>query len=103
QPRPLRDGDAIDVVERRVGGGERLAHDGRDEFEVAARGDLGNDSAVARMQLGLGGDDVRPDPAVLGDDGCGGLVTARLDPEYHARSRATGSFHMMSASSRLSV
>ena len=43
---------------------ERLADDGRDELEVAARGDLGHDAAVPRVQVGLRGDDVGQDLAV---------------------------------------
>ena len=59
QPRPARDRDAVDVVERRVGLVERLANDGRRELEVPARRDLGHDAAVARVQLGLRRHDVR--------------------------------------------
>ena len=99
QPRPLRHGDAVDVVERRARLGERLADDRRDELEVAARGNLGDDAAVARVQIGLRGDDARANLPVLRDERRRGLVATRLDPE----DQASASFHMMSASSRLSV
>ncbi len=97
QPRPLRHGNAVDVVERRAGLGERLADDRRDELEVATRGNLGNDAAVARVEVGLRRDDARAYLSLLGDERRGGLVARRLEPENHA------SLHMMSASSRLSV
>jgi hypothetical protein len=100
QPRALRHGDAIDLLERRVRLRERLADDGRHELEVPSRRDLRHDSAVASVQLGLRGDDVRADLAFVRDERRGGLVARRLDPEDQ---RPTGSFHMMSASSRLSV
>ena len=45
---------------------ERLADDRRDELEMPARGDLGDDAAVLRVQVGLRGDDVREDLAVVG-------------------------------------
>ena len=44
-------------------------------------------------------DDARANLPVLCDERRGGLVAGRLQPE----DQATGSFHMMSASSRLSV
>ena len=46
----------------------------------------------------------RYDLARFGDDRRGGLVAGRLDPENQERAGScTGSFHMMRASSRLSV
>ena len=42
-------------------------HRGR-ELEVASRGDFGDDTAVARVQLRLGGYDVRAQPAVVRDE-----------------------------------
>ena len=99
-PGPRRHGDAVDVLERRARLGERLADHRRHELEVPPRRDLGHDAAVARVQLGLRGDDARADLAVVGDERRRGLVARRLDPEDQ---RATGSFHMISASSRLSV
>ncbi len=95
----LRDCDAIEVVECHTGFGECFAHDRRDELEMTPRGDLGNNAAERCVQLGLRRDDVALDLPVGCDDGCGGFVAARLD----AKDQAIGSFHMMSASSRLSV
>ena len=60
---------------------ERLAHDRRDQLEVPPRGDLRNDPAEAGVQLGLGGDDVRPDLPRRRDDRRGGLVAGRLQAE----------------------
>ena len=104
QPRPARDGDALDVGEACPALPERLANDRRHELEVPARSNLGDDSAVFRVQLGLRGDDVGKDLSVLGDERGSSLVTRGLQAEDHALAGSrTGSFHMISASSRLSV
>src|SRR5690348_8880514 len=50
---PLRDGDLLDVIERRARVRQRLAHDGGDELEMPPRGDLRDDAAEAGVQLGL--------------------------------------------------
>jgi hypothetical protein len=103
QAGPACDADEIDVVERCAALVERVADDVRDELEVPPRRHLRHDAAEARVQLGLRRDDVRPHAPVL-DDRRGGLVARRLDPEDHPRAGSrTGSFHMISASSRLSV
>src|SRR6185437_16884957 len=67
EPRPGGDGDHVDIVEASAALGERRVDHGRYELEMAARCDLRHDAAVARVQLGLGGDDARPDLAVDGD------------------------------------
>ena len=109
QPRPLRDRDAVDVVERDARLPERLAQHRHDQLEVTARGDLRDDAAEARVELGLRGDDAGADGPVLLDEGRGRLVAGGLDPEDHeapaagSAASSTGSFHMIIASSRLSV
>ena len=103
QAGPLRHGDPVDVVEGDAGLAERLTDHRRHELEMPPRRNLRNHSAVARMEVGLGRDDVRANLACVGDDRGSGLVAARLESEDRPRSRATGSFHMISASSRLSV
>ena len=104
QPGPLRDGDPLDPVEPDAGLVERLAQHRRDELEVPPRGDLRDDAAVLRVQLGLGGDDIGEELAVVRDHSRGCLVAGRLEPEDQALAGSrTGSRHMMSASSRLSV
>ena len=104
QPWALRDRDPFDPVEPDPGLAERLAQDGRDELEVPPRSDLGHDASVLRVQLRLGGDDVGQDLAVVRDDGGRRLVAGRLEPEDQALAGSrTGSRHMISASSRLSV
>ena len=104
QPGPARDRDALDVRQLGARLAERLAEDRRHELEVPARRDLGDDAAVAGVQVGLRRDDVGADLAVVGDESRGGLVTRRLEPEDQALAGSrTGSFHMISASSRLSV
>ena len=57
----LRYGYAVDVVQRHPGLVQRLADDGRDELEVAARGNFGDDPAVPRVELRLRGDHVCQD------------------------------------------
>ena len=96
-----RSGDQVDVVERRVGSAERLLDDGDHQLEVAPARDLGDDSAVAGVQLVLRCDDAGQDLAVTRDERCGRLVTRRLDAEDHCAGFA--SRHMISASSRLSA
>ena len=64
EPGALRDRDRVDVVERRSRLAERLAHDRDDELEMPPRRDLGDDAAVAGVQVGLRGDDVRADLAL---------------------------------------
>ena len=104
QARPPSDCDTTDVVEAHSALRERLPDDGHDELEMPPRGDLRDDASVARVQVGLRGDDVREDAPVLGDERGRRLVARRLEPEDQALAGSrTGSFHMISASSRLSV
>ena len=79
----LRDTDAIDLAQL----GARLLEGPPDrrqqQLQVVARGDLGDDAAVARVELGLRRDDIGEQPSVVGDERGRGLVTRRLDPEDH--------------------
>ena len=70
---------------------------------MPTRGHLGHDPAVTRVQVGLGGDDVGEDvPSSV--TSAAGLVTRRFEAEDQALAGSrTGSLHMISASSRLSV
>ena len=70
---------------------------------MSARGDLRDDAAEGSVQLRLRGDDVRQDLPVLRDYRGGGLVTRGLNPEDQSSGSLIGSFHMIKASSRLSV
>ena len=114
EPGALGDADASHVVEADARVVERGPNDRCDELEVASGGDLGHDAPVPRVQLRLRGDDRGEDLAVLGDDGGSGLVAGGFEPEDgHAApppsaaagssTAGSGSRHMMSASSRLSV
>ena len=104
EARSLGDGDPVDVVERGSRVFERAPHGGEQKLEMVARGDLRDDAAVPRVQLGLRRDDVREQPAVVGDERGRGLVAGGLQAQDHAEARSrTGSFHMIRASSRLSV
>jgi hypothetical protein len=102
QARALRDRDRVDVVERMLA--ERLLDHRHDQLEVPAGGDLGDDASEACMQVRLRRDDVRDDAAVV-DQGCRGLVATGFQSEDQdcVAGSETGSFHMISASSRLSV
>ena len=84
EPRAPRDRDALEIGQLGSGLAERLPDHGRHELEVPPRRDLRHDPAVARMEVGLGGDDVRPDLAVVRDQRRRGLVTRRLEPEDQA-------------------
>ena len=79
QARARGDADRADVPEVGAGLPERLAHDRRDELEVAPRSDLRHHASVARVQVGLRRDDVGEDAAVLGDERGSRLVTGGLD------------------------
>ncbi len=103
QARAARHRDEVDVVERCAGIGERLANDRQHELEVPSRRDLGHDAPELRVEVGLRGDDVRADLAVVRDERRGGLVARGLEREDHATGCGWGSRHMISASSRLSV
>ncbi len=100
QPRALGDRNPVDIGEGRVPCRERLADHRGDKLEVPPRGDFWHDAAEACMQLGLRRDDAGEDLALVRDERRRSLVARGLDPE---NQRPTGSFHMISASSRLSV
>src|SRR5204862_6703678 len=95
-------GARLEVVEGRAA--ERRAHHREHELEVVARRNLRHDPAEARVQVCLRGDDAAPDLAAV-DERRRGLVAARFysEDQGFAAGSCTGSFHMISASSRLSV
>jgi hypothetical protein len=98
------DRDAIDRRELDACLAKRLANDRRDELEMAARRDLGDDAPVASVQLVLRGDDGREHPAVARHHRGGGLVAGRLDSENHSvdvSAVCSASLHMINQ--RLSV
>ena len=103
----LRHRKPVDLTELRACVGQRLANDRRHELEMPARGDLGHDAAVPRVQDRLRGDDRRKHFAPVGHDSRGSLVARGLDSEDHdafsAFSDGADSRHMIKASSRLSV
>jgi len=104
QSRTLRYSDVLDVVERPAGRCKRLPNDRHHELEMSPGCDLGDDTAETRMKFGLRRHNRRENAAIGRDQSCGSLVARRLDPEDHdACSVLSGSRHMMSASSRLSV
>ena len=61
---------------------ERLLDDVADQLDVRATRDLGDDAAVARVQIGLARDHRRTHEPTVVDDRGRGLVAGRLDPEH---------------------
>jgi hypothetical protein len=107
---PLRHADPRDVVEGRSRLVERGCDDRRDELEMPARRDLGDDPAVPGMEVCLRRHDGGEDPPVVAHERGRRLVAGGLDPEddlAHApvafSSAWSASRHMINASSRLSV
>ena len=105
QTGPARDRDHVEVGERRAGARERVVDDVADQVEMVTRRDLGHDPAVAVVDA-LGGDHVRADLAVVGDDRRARVVTARLEREDHPDALGVDAVsavrHMISASSPVS-
>jgi hypothetical protein len=103
QPGPARDADARDVAQPHSRLCQRLADHRGHELEMAAGGDLGDDAAVAGMELGLRGDDRREHGAVAGHDGGSRLVAGSLDAQDRrgcARAVRLGPRHCSLASVR---
>jgi poly(A) polymerase len=94
QARAFGDGDCVEIGEgdwmsgRRAGAGHRFANDRNDVAQVFARGELGDDTAVVRMQRHLRGDDVRERSGAGADDSGCGLVAGAFDAEDQAGSTA---------------
>src|SRR5919108_6263043 len=79
ETRPLRHGDAVDVVELGTGLVERLPERRQQELEMMPGRNLRYHAAVAGVQLGLRGDDVREELPLVRDKRGGGLVAGGLD------------------------
>jgi len=77
-------GNGVDVGERGVGLGQGLVDHGQDGFDVHARGDFWHNTAILLVYGSLGGDDVGPDLAAVGDDGSSGFIAGGLDAENQA-------------------
>ena len=90
QAGPLRYGDGIQISEQTASLGEGRAADGRDRFQLRARGQLRVDAAIRRVQLDLRGDNLRAHPPPILDDRRRRLITRALDTEDqgHAASVA---------------
>jgi len=103
QARPLCHRDGVELVQPDTGFAQGLADDRQHQLEMAPRRDLWDDATEARMQLGLRRDDIGVDPTTGIDDGRGRLVARGFECEDQSSGSLIGSFHMISASSRLSV
>ena len=90
EPRAARHRDTVDGVPSAVQPGHRALDDRDDGLEVGARGELGHDASVGRVDGDLARDDVHQHPALLIHHRRGGLVAATLDAE-HAHQRASRS------------
>src|SRR5207248_9049505 len=65
---------------------ERARHDGHNDFEVAARCELGDDAAVRRVDGVLGRHHAGTNTAAVLEDGRRSLVAGALDPEDDHRA-----------------
>ncbi len=81
-----RGGDAREIGKADTGLLHRRGDDVVEALDMRPRRDLGHDPAEGAMLLPLRahdvGEDFTPPRRVASDDGCGGLVAARLDAEH---------------------
>jgi hypothetical protein len=84
EARPLRNRHALHITEPGVCLVERFPEYRKDQLEVVTGRDLGDDSAVLGVELGLRRDDIREQPPILRDERRRRLVTRRLNPENHS-------------------
>jgi hypothetical protein len=68
-------GDGLDVLVRDAGLDQGLGDHGREQLDVGAAGDLGDDAAVAGVAVDLAGHHRRADAGGALDHRGGGLVT----------------------------
>ena len=106
QPGAGRDRDGVEVVPACPGVGQRGGDRRHEQLGVTSRGDLRHDPAERGVELMLRRDDRRADGRRLGGDldhGRARVVARGLDAQQEAQAESPShSFHMMSASSRLS-
>ncbi len=81
EPGPARDRDPVDAVEPDARAFERLVDHRAQALQVPARRQLRHDPAVARVQIHLRCDDVRPQVLQTVEHRGGGFVAGGLDPE----------------------
>ena len=85
-----RDGDAVNAAQRRAGAAERVLDGCREQGDVLAAGDLGDDAAVFGVEFVLVGGHAGEHVAAVADQGRGGVVARRFDTEnQHGRSRVS--------------
>ena len=97
-PRPARHGDRVDLGQGQVRRGQCLLDDSIDRLDVLARGDLGEDAAVLRVQVDLRGDQAGLQRAPVLDDRRGGLIAGGFNPQNArwGKGRMIGFFHVLS-------
>jgi hypothetical protein len=81
EPRPLRHGDAVNLLGPQAGARERLLDDFDDLVQMLARGDLRYHAAEAPVRLDLRGDDGRDHLAPAAHQRGRRLVARTLDPQ----------------------
>ena len=81
QPRPLGDGDRVQLRQGAVGLRQRRTANGGDRFDLGARGQLRVDAAIGRVQLDLRGDHLRTHVTPVLDDRGRRLVAGGFDAE----------------------
>ena len=79
EARPLRHGDAVEIVVAEVGLAHCLGDDGVDDLDMLSRGNLREDAAVLGVQIGLAGDDVAQDARPALDHRCCRLIARGLN------------------------
>ena len=89
KPRPVGDGEGIDILQAHVRCPERLVNHAVAGFDVRAAGDFRDDAAIERMEVNLAENDVGDDGAPILDDGGSGFVAGRFQ-----RQNANVVFHL---------
>ena len=80
KPRPVGDGDGIELLLLDARRFEGASDDEIDGVRVGAGCDLGHDAPVERLDVGGGSDLIGQKPPARNDGG-GGLIAGRFDPE----------------------
>ena len=94
EPRRARDGHGVNVAAAQTGHLQRTVCKLGDDLHVRARGDLGHDTAVDGVQVGLRKDLIGQHLAPVAHEGDGRLVTGRFNRKNN---------HIVSASLRNQV
>ena len=75
----MGDGDGVDVFPGEAGLFEGLVDDGKNDFNMGARGDFGHDTTIDGVNIDLGDDDIGKNFRAISNDGAGGFVATGFD------------------------